>query len=66
MKRSDRVPFFARFIERDTPTFSTDLRAGINLPDVRFETKKYPSDGDEGGVVVRVRFTLKPGGDKDE
>ena len=34
MKRSDRVPFFARFIERDTPTFSTDLRAGINLPGV--------------------------------
>lgn len=66
MKRPDRVPFFARFIELDTPTFSTDLRAGINLPDVRFETKKYPSDGDEGGVVVRVRFTLKPGGDKDE
>jgi hypothetical protein len=35
MKRPDRVPFFARFVELDAPTISTGLRAGINLPGVK-------------------------------
>ena len=66
MKRPDRVPFFARFVELDTPTFSTELRAGITFPDVKFETMKYPSDGDEGGFIERRGLTIKPRGDQDE
>ena len=66
MRRRDRVPFFARFIETEPTPISTGLRAGINLPGVRFETQKYPSDNDEGGFVVRLGVTIKAAGDHDE
>ena len=66
MRRHDRVPFFARFIETEPTPISTGLRAGINLPSIRLETQKYPSDNDEGGFVVRLGVTIKAAGDHDE
>ncbi|MCK6520641.1 microviridin/marinostatin family tricyclic proteinase inhibitor [Myxococcota bacterium] len=66
MKPPTRVPFFARFVQQAPPTLSTEVRAGWGLPGQRFETMKHPSDSDEGGLVERVRVTLKPTGDRDE
>ncbi|MEY3210220.1 MAG: hypothetical protein RIT28_701 [Pseudomonadota bacterium] len=66
MKNPVRVPFFARFVELDAPPISTGLRAGINLPGLKVQTMKHPSDSDEGGFVERVGVTIKPAGDHDE
>lgn len=66
MKPPSRVPFFARFIQQAPPTLSTEVRAGSGFPDWPVETMKHPSDSDEGGLVERVRVTLKPTGDRDE
>ena len=66
MKHNDRVPFFARFVELDPTPISTNLRAGIHFPEVKVETMKYPSDGDEGGFIERRGVTIKPRGDHDE
>ncbi len=54
MSKTTRLPFFARFIETESPTLETHVRAGEDGGGITYpikwppeQTKKYPSDQDD-------------------
>ena len=58
----NRKPFFARFLEKQ----DLEMVNGAGKGGPPRVTLKYPSDDDEGGVIMRHYVTLKYPSDKDE
>ena len=56
---NQNVPFFARFLEAQSPQVKTGLKAGAEAGTTPRVTLKYPSDRDES-------YTLKYPSDDDE
>ena len=51
---NQNVPFFARFLEAQTPQVKTGLKAGAETTTTRPRaTNKYPSDQDETMVTMK-------------